>query len=1185
MLSILENETVGAVLVYGAGIAGIQASLDLAAGGFKVYLLDSSAAIGGPLAHPDKTLSSGDCAMCILSPKLVECARNRNIEIMTLADIQGVSGQPGNFKVKVRQNPRYVDVDKCDGCGDCAEVCPVLLPAGEDDSSTARKAISRLSPQAVPNVFAISKAAGQAPCKTGCPAGVNVQGSIALMALGRFAEACDLLRQRCPIPASCGRVCQHPCESLCNRRAVDAPVSFANLERFAGDYIQANPGILTPLVPAVSALSAKAAVIGSGPAGLTAASDLALMGYRVTVFEAKPLAGGMLRYGIPGHRLPKNILEKEIQSIADLGVEIKTGVAIANPRDLIKSGAPSNGNPLESDRFDAVFVATGAWSHRKLGIPGEDAPGVIKALDFLCGVNAGSVPEIGSRVLVIGSSDLALDAARCALRLPGVQSVRLACMESREEIIAQSRQAEGALEEGVVFHCGLGPTRMDARGDRVASVTFRACTSVFENYRGYKRYNPLFDDSQITALEADTVIVAVGRAVDSARYGMTIRPDGRILTDESAFSTSIKSVFAGGDAVSGPASVVEAIAHGHKAAEAMDAYIRGAANIRSTEAVRLPAHVSSHSRQEKQAPNPIPDAAPQNPVRMPRLDAALRLSSPGEIDLGYDGEQAREEAHRCLSCGLCSECMRCVHACAADAILHHQQAAETEIEVGSIILAPGSKEVSERLGLETDSSGAARTQSFSPLTSSKPGFYLAGTRAEDESIREAVIRGSAAAACAMEQLTSVRGTRIERHEYPWERDVADERPRVGVFVCECGHNISSVIDVAKLAEQAASLPDVCHAEANVYTCSESNQQHIKEMMRKHRLNRLVVASCSSPTHEALFQETLRESGLNPYLFSMTNVRDQCSWVHRDDPAAAAVKAADLVFMAVARARHLKQLPLYELPVTAEALVLGGGLAGMTAAQSIAGQGFKVHLVERESTLGGLLRNDTEGDRVHLQQLIDKTLSNPRIRVYLNSELLRISGQVGNFTSALKVAGTEQSINHGVVIVATGGQMARSGMSPGAGNPELARMLGSALTADGYFMEAHSRLRPVDLSNEGEYVCGLAHSPCSAEEAIIQAQAVAARASAILSKSQLEIMGQVATVNPAECVACTTCVKTCPYGAPAINEMRKAEIHSAKCMGCGSCVAACPARAIMLQYQEGEAITSMLDELLVGGGAL
>ena len=311
------------------------------------------------------------------------------------------------------------------------------------------------------------------------------------------------------------------------------------------------------------------------------------------------------------------------------------------------------------------------------------------------------------------------------------------------------------------------------------------------------------------------------------------------------------------------------------------------------------------------------------------------------------------------------------------------------------------KEMAGRLNLDLNRFGFAQTQRLQPLATSRPGIYVAGAFQEPKDIPESVAQGSAAAACAMGQLTSVRGTMIQHHEYPWERDITDEPPRIGVFVCQCGRNISSVVDVDWVAGKAAKMPNVVHAEASVYTCSDTNQQHIKELIRKHRLNRLVVASCSSRTHEVLFQETLRESGLNQFLFAMTNIRDQCSWVHRDDPTAATAKALDLVSMAVARARHLKAQPLYEMPVTASALVLGGGLAGMTAAQNIADQGFRVHLVEQESSLGGLLRNiHTTLEQIdvqdHLRQMIDRTMTNPRISVYLNSALDRNCRPGGQF---------------------------------------------------------------------------------------------------------------------------------------------------------------------------------------------
>jgi heterodisulfide reductase subunit A-like polyferredoxin len=1473
------REAVGAVLVCGAGITGMQASLDLAESGFKVYLLDSSAAIGGRMAQLDKTFPTGDCAMCILSPKLVECARNKNIEIITLADIQGISGEPGRFQVKIRQNPRYVDLAKCNACGECTEACPVELPNEFDRRLGTRKAIFRPYPQAIPNVFGISKAAGRAPCKASCPAGVNAQGYVALVAAGKFKEAYALIRERCPLPAACGRVCQHPCQDHCNRAEIDEAVNVRDLKRFAADYVHANPEEYPAAQPAAAKLDGKVAIIGGGPAGLTAASDLALLGYGVTLFETQPQLGGMLRYGIPSYRLPKEVLDKEIQYILDLGVEAKTSTRVADPKSLLEDG------------FKAVFAAPGAWISRKLGIPGEDAPGVWAGLDFLREVNSGATPAMGPRVLVIGGGDVAMDAARCARRMPGVESVHLACLESCEEMPAHPWEAAEALEEGIVFHSSVGPARIETAGGKVTGVTFRACTSVFDEN---KRFNPKFDDARTSVLAADTVIVTIGQGIDAKDLGVATGAGGRILADKDALTTNVRGVFAGGDAVLGPASMVDAMAQGHRAAEAIDAYLRGVAVPRAAEAAT------------ESVPNPKPEAARQERVKMPQAKPAERLCDFREIDLGYTAEQAITEAKRCLACGLCSECMQCVKACAAGAVCHDQQAEEYEIAAGSVILTPGFeefqasqrgefghgrypnvlssvqfermlsaagptgghvqrpsdggevkriafvqcvgsrdaargngycssiccmsatkeamvalehaqgkpldvsifcmdvrafgkefdqyvnrardehgvkyiraipsrvvqmpgtenprvryfdqdgkerneefdlvvlsvglkvppsvRELAGRLGLDVNQFGFAQTDRLAPLATSKPGIYVAGAFQEPKDIPESVAQASAAAACAMDQLAAARGTMIQRHEYPWERDTTDEPARVGVFICHCGHNIASVVDVKQVAERASMMTNVCHAEASLYTCSDTNQQHIKDMIKEHRLNRLVVASCSPRTHEILFQETLRESGLNQYLFAMTNIRDQCSWVHKDDHEAATEKAVDLMSMAVGRARHLKALQTGQLPVTASALVIGGGLAGMTAALGIADQGFPVHLVEKEAALGGMMRNihstlERADVGAFLRELAGKVEAHPKINVYLNATLASITGHVGNFKSVLKSDGRETPVSHGVVIVATGGrerttelylhgknphvmtqskleaalaggglplelaakeeptvvmiqcvesrndehtycsrvccseavknaleikrrrprarvlvlgrdirtygfrelyfQKAReegvlfvrypdksdpvveeangglkvtvrdvssrrdlvlrpdllvlsTGIAPAAENPVISGLLRSALTADGFFLEAHPKLRPVDLANEGEFLCGVAHSPRFIDETIAQAQAAVGRATTVLSKTHLEIPGQVAKVNPENCVACATCVKVCPYGAPMINELKKAEIQGAKCMGCGSCAAACPARTITLQHQEDQALKAMLDELLVAG---
>ena len=1491
-----NNRPTGAVLVSGAGIAGIQASLDLANSGFKVYLLDASPAIGGRMAELDKTFPTGDCAMCTLSPKLVECARNKNIEIITLADIEQVTGEPGHFQVTISKRPRYVDAKKCNACGDCVEACPVSLPSEFDHQTGLRKAIFRPYPQAIPNVYGISKAEGRAPCKASCPAGVNVQGYVALIAQGKIKEAYDVVRERCPLPAVCGRICQHPCETKCNRNDIDEPVAARDLKRFAADYVHAHQNDIPDVPPQPSVeRKEKVAVIGGGPAGLTAAADLRSRGYGVTIFDAMPRLGGMLRYGIPRYRLPDEVLDREIEYILKMGIEAKLNTRIADPSRLLKE---------KGGEFQAVFVAIGAWVSRKLDVPGEDAKGVWPGLSFLREVNSGARPSIGPKVLVIGGGDVAMDAARCARRLPGVKSVDVACLEARHEMPAHAWEAAEALEEGVVFHNSLGPTRFLTDGQKVTGVAFRACTRVFDQAH---KFAPLFDDAQTSRIEADTVIVTIGQGIDSAGMAPLAVPGGRIVADRDTLATKVAGIFGGGDAVLGPASLVDAMAQGHLAAESIDAFLRG---------VTLPKGKAGAdaSKPEELAPTPDTDVAQAPRRKMGQAGVEQRVGGFGEIDLGYSYEDAVAEAKRCLACGMCSECGQCVKACAAGAIVHDMVPTTEKLEVGAIILTPGfeefdpalrgefghgryrnvlsnvqferllsaagptggevirpsdgqhpkrvafiqcvgsrdtvrgngycssvccmaaakeamvalehvpgmdvsvfcmdvrafgkefdqyvnrardeqkvkfiraipsrivempgsknlriryfdeegkeqkpefdlvvlsvglrpnlrAKQMAERLGLATNQFGFCRTDRLAPVTTSRAGIYVAGAFQEPKDIPESVAQATGAAACAMAQLSSVRGSMIKRREYPWERDISDEKARVGVFICHCGHNIASVVDVKQVAERAAQMPGVAHAEASLYTCSDTNQQHIKDMIREHRLNRLVVASCSPRTHEILFQETLRDSGLNPYLFAMTNIRDQCSWVHRDDHAAATDKAVDLMRMAVGRARRLRALETGQLPVNQSALVMGGGLAGMTAALGIADQGFDVHLVEKETELGGnlrLLHSTLENPDVapFAADLVKRVRSHPHVKAYLGARVTEFSGHVGAFKSTITTTAGKVEVSHGVTIIATGGverpaeglylhgsdphvitqreleaalhgtgaaksgaqaqgvvaqlgatptivmiqcvgsrtaehpycsrvccseavknalalkaripgarifvlgrdvrtygfretyyQQAReagvlfirhaegkdpvvsnqgglqvtvtdsgirrelslradlvvlsTGIAPAADNPVLSELIRTSLTSDGFFLEAHPKLRPVDLASEGIFVCGLSHSPRFVDETIAQARAVAGRAATVISNAQREVPGQVSRVDPSKCIACMTCVGVCPYGAPALDEeLHKVRIETATCMGCGSCASSCPAKAITLQHQEESQTIAALDELLVGGG--
>ncbi|MER3543196.1 MAG: hypothetical protein C4311_01000 [Chloroflexota bacterium] len=457
-----SDTLIGAVMVVGGGIGGMQASLDLAEAGFKVYLVESKSAIGGHMAQLDKTFPTNDCAMCTLAPRLVETGRHLNIDILTDTEVVSVDGEVGHFRVTLRRKPRYIDVTKCVGCGDCAQVCPVVIPSRFDEGLTVQRAAHRLYPQAIPAAYAIEKR-GIAPCRDACPAGQRAQGYIALIREGRYEEALRVIKEDNPFPGICGRICNHRCETACNRNLVDEPLNIRALKRFVTDKVYAKPRVPRP--PAERKYPERVAIIGAGPCGLTAAQDLCKLGYGVTVFEALPVAGGMLRVGVPEFRLPTEIIEREVQDILDLGVELRLNTPITNLDAVFAQG------------FNAVLIAVGAHEGKKLPIPGADLPEVLVSTQFLKDVRlsdlgAGADPRpliAGRRVLVLGGGNVAIDCARTAVRL-GAAEVALACLESRETMPAHASEVAEAEAEGVKVYPSRSFTRILDQDGHVAGA-------------------------------------------------------------------------------------------------------------------------------------------------------------------------------------------------------------------------------------------------------------------------------------------------------------------------------------------------------------------------------------------------------------------------------------------------------------------------------------------------------------------------------------------------------------------------------------------------------------------------------------------------------------------------------------------------------------------------------------------
>jgi len=622
---------------------------------------------------------------------MMDAGRHPNITLLSYSEVEQVSGYVGNFEVQVRRKPRYVLEDRCTACGLCLEVCPISLPDEFNEGHSTRPAIYRSFAQAIPSVYVIDKQ-GVAPCRDACPTGQRAQGYIALIREGRFADAYRAIKEDNPFPAVCGRVCNHVCEEACSRGRVDEPVSIMRLKRFVTDWAFDHPEeVAEAFRPRIETeeqkpapTGKKVAIVGSGPAGLTVAQDLKLKGHDVTVFEALPVAGGMMRVGIPEYRMPYDLLQREIDEIIDLGIELKLNTRV----DDVMA--------LKNDGYDAVFVGIGAHAGIPLRIPGIDLPQSLSAVEFLRHASLGRYPDLmGKKVVVLGGGDVAMDAAGTAVRIGTMQAderggappeVRVAYRRTEVEMPAQEDEIRQAKEDGVIIDWLVSPVQVVAdEGNNVCSLACIRMELGEPDESGRRRPIPIKGSEFL--LDADVVIPAIG-----ARPGLECIPEsitrtskGLIAVDENTMMTGVEGIFAAGDAVTGMAFVVDAIGAGHKAARAMDAYLLGEP-MPGPEPQLPVAELTEEDIGRKRATGQIVDNPRACSLEVP---ADERVHSLREVCGTMTEEEAVAEAMRCLQCGVCSECNQCVHVCGPLAIDHTMIEEYVDLSVGTIIVATG----------------------------------------------------------------------------------------------------------------------------------------------------------------------------------------------------------------------------------------------------------------------------------------------------------------------------------------------------------------------------------------------------------------------------------------------------------------------------------------------------------------
>ncbi len=1106
-----------AVLLVGAGFAALKVAEDLAQSGIPVvwvtrasHFLKLPSGIEGFTEWPEDINFQ-------FRPLYLRVTRHPLATPLTHARVETIERKDGGFRAVIVQDPLYIDYDLCTGCGRCMEICPL--------ADSEHPPLTR-SPAYCPSRALEMDKRRLSACRVKCPLGMNVQAYMALAAQSRFDEALRVIREDNPLPGICGRVCHHPCEEGCRRSELDQSVAIRDIKRFLADY-EAGTGPARLELPEVPRRTERVAVIGSGPAGLTAAHFLNRAGFPVTVFEALPEAGGMLRAGINTFRLPRRVLDAEIKAIEDAGVEIRTGVKVNSVDELFEQG------------FKAVLLCTGTHCDLRLSIPGEDLEGIVHCVKFLSGVNLYKTGEVGKRTVVIGAGNSAMDAARTALRL-GAEEVTILAIETEDQMPAHPREVMDAAEEGVRFELGEAPISFEGEAGRVRRIVHRPAHWSEPDAEGARRI--IFDSDQTSIIEADTVIVAIGQRphLDETRLASELKQGrgGRIVTDASCL-TSRPGVFAAGDVVTGPSTVIGSMAAGRQAAGRVIEYLTGEPSP-FKEILAESRGVGDYLEISEEIPK---QRRPEMAQRQPKA----RRRDFDEVDFGFTVEQAVAEAQRCLQCGSCCECRICETTCRdVGAIDHFRPQTRIEIKTPGIIVADSD----ELPGMNLDGDGV----------------YRMGDYRSAADLIDVLVAGSAVAGRAMSRVATLRKPfTAEPRTVKMPKD-----GKLGFFICACNGAMAPAGVLERVRQMAAKMPEVGHSERIFSACHPKGSERIAQAVREHRLGRVILASCVCCPLEFQCiscndQRTRARIHLFDRLklprsrFEMINLKDHLDIVGRSEDEIFE-SARDLLREAFVRAHLLGPLRRGTTEIGKSVMVLGGSQVGLSCALNLGLQGFRVRLVHR-CTLAG----EPMPDSIRNRPLENGDTSITHID---EAEIEEITGHLGDFKVSLKVGGERHHWRASVVCLTDENVLPLAIQEEMMGLKKLYRY---------NFAFFHTpqlglyRVLPRTLKRVNAFEAGAA---LAAEVATVTAEA-------FLKDHELS-----PKVDPQLCRGCGRCAEICPFDAikmaPGPDGTFTAEVVRHNCVGCGGCVGRCPVTAMDMPFFSNQLLEEIVVQTLAGG---